>query len=649
MAEAAASSINMLDQALAYLDRGYSIFPVCTPVPGTSRCHQHGSCEKPGKVPLVKWKAYETERPSPEAVRSWWGRWSAANIGMATGPVSGIDVVDLDGDLATREAINRGIDIGPWSYTGRVGGRHIWCQHRDDAPRNFAKVGGIDFRGEGGYVLLPPSLHHSGTRYRWATEPTGETLPELPRWINELAAEHSNGATGTATGLSMAPSAGAIDVNYLVENGAPEGTRDDTLFRLAAKLRAQDFPIEVAFDLVERAAERCRPPFPLDEARAKVDSAYRRYEPNGSGSKPIRLNGRTVDPTTGEVLSEDADEWKWKVYDIDEFMSLDIPPVQWLVQGLIRDQSIVGNFGGPGTLKTYFMTQLAISIAAGEMFLGLFETQQSRVLIVEEDTLEADYQQAYLAPMLKAMHIKPGELKGWLAIAPQADLLLDQPDRLAALENKIAEYRPALVCLDAFYLLHSGEGMTAKDLQPILFTLKRLRRTYGCAFWLIDHNRKSSGTVGSDEAAIDRWYGGRSKSAASDAVVETRARKDEDGASSFHVLKMRGSRLPAPIHLRLIDGKMIIDESQSDQAADGTKKMIVEWLITQQSARTLNDISTATKLSHRHIQRACAEMAKEGRIRKAGKSGQADLWQLAEQVAPPYVDPSDEDKALPWG
>lgn len=646
MVEAAASSNDMLDQALEYLGQGLSIFPVCAPVPGTKRCHHHGDCSSPGKVALVKWKLYQDERASEDTVRSWWGRWRGANIAMATGPISGVDVIDLDGDLATREAINRGIEIGPWAYTGRVGGRHIWCAHRDDAPGNFAKVGGIDFRGYGGYVLLPPSLHYSGTRYRWATPPTGETLPELPRWINELADENRPGTT--RDGGTQSATAG-LDVEYLIENGVPEGQRDDTLFRLASKLRGMGIPYDLAIDMVERSAERCIPPFPLDQARAKVDSAYRRYDPNPEGSKPIRLNGRTVDPITGEVLAEDQDAWIWRVYDIDEFMSLDIPPIKWLVQGLIRDQAIVGNFGGPGTLKTYFMTQLAISIAAGEMFLGLFETQQSRVLIVEEDTLEADYQQSYLAPMLKAMHIKPAELKGWLAIAPPSDMLLDQPERLKELENKIASYRPALVCLDAFYLLHSGEGMTAKDLQPILFTLKRLRRTYGCAFWLIDHNRKSSGTVGSDEAAIDRWYGGRSKSAASDAVVETRARKDDDGASSFHVLKMRGSRLPEPISIRLVDGKMILDDSQSEQAADGTKKMIVEWLITQRSGRTLNDMHTATKLSHRHIQRACTEMAKEGRIQKAGKAGRADLWQLAEQATPPYVDPSDEDKALPWG
>src|SRR5205807_7815140 len=134
---------------------------------------------------------------------------------------------------------------------------------------------------------------------------------------------------------------------------------------------------------------------------------------------------------------------------------------------------------------------------------------------------------------------------------------------LAALEYWLSEHRPALVCMDAFYLLHTGEGMTSKDLQPVLTTLKRLRKTYGCAFWLLDHNRKSSGSPSTDESAIDRWYGGRSKSAASDTVIETRAEKHEDGVSTFHALKMRGARLPAPLRVRLFDGALVIDEEQS--------------------------------------------------------------------------------------
>ena len=89
---------------------------------------------------------------------------------------------------------------------------------------------------------------------------------------------------------------------------------------------------------------------------------------------------------------------------------------------------------------------------------------------------------------------------------------------------------------------------------------------------------------------------------------------------------------------------MIVDESQSEQAAEGTKTLVVDWLLTQQSGRTLNDIKMGTKLSHRHVQRACTDLAREGRIGKVGKAGRADLWQLADPTTTAVETPED----LPW-
>lgn len=378
----------MLDQALAYLSRGLSIFPVCTPVLGTPRCFHHGHCNSPGKVALVKWKPYQDTRATEEVVRSWWGRWHEANIAMATGRASGVDVIDLDGDLATREAINRGISVGPWAYTGRVGGRHIWCAHRDDAPTIFAKTGGIDFRGQGGYVLLPPSLHHTGAHYRWAVEPNGLAYPELPRWIDELAAERP-----TANGQSpLTTNSPTVDVEYLLEHGVPEGQRDDTLFRLAAKLRGIGVPYDLAVDMVERSAERCLPPFPLDQARAKVDSAYRRYLPNPEGSKPVRLNGRTVDPETGEVLDEST---PWPEPENRGQATLSEQGNVEYVEDLVKPGRIVVWAAEEGSGKSYTVDgELAIrAVAAGGSLAGTWPiVGRYSVLVLSEMHADDDYE-----------------------------------------------------------------------------------------------------------------------------------------------------------------------------------------------------------------------------------------------------------------
>lgn len=361
------------------------------------------------------------------------------------------------------------------------------------------------------------------------------------------------------------------------------------------------------------------------------------YSPNGSSPRlEITSSGRIVNPETGEVIDENP----WLVYDAADFLAKNIPPVRWTVDQLIREQAIIGNFGPPGGLKTYFATQLALCLATGQPFLGR-EVVRGKVLIVEEDTLEADFQQAYLAPMVKAMKLTAEELRGWLFVAPPGDMLLDNQERLGLLDSWLSANQPSLVVMDAFYLLHSGEGMTAKDLQPVLMTIKRLRKKHSCAIWLLDHNRKSSGGVASsDENAIDRWYGGRAKSAATDGVVETRPVRGRDGVAEFHVLKLRGARLPPRFVVRLENGLLVPDEAAPEKVS-ANKMKVFEWLNTQQSGRTKMDIHTATGLSPRTVETAISELAQDGLVRKDGKLRHADLWRPVGENEP------DEEK-IPW-
>src|SRR3989304_917433 len=92
--------------ALWYARRGWHIFPVCWATPD-GRCSapgpRHGlTCQHAGKTPLIRWKAYQQRPPTETEVRSWWGRWPKANIGMATGLRSGRVILDADGEKGTK-------------------------------------------------------------------------------------------------------------------------------------------------------------------------------------------------------------------------------------------------------------------------------------------------------------------------------------------------------------------------------------------------------------------------------------------------------------------------------------------------------------------------------------------------------------------
>src|SRR6266566_7723569 len=142
-----------LTAALSYLKTGWRPIPI---VPG-------------GKDPLLtSWKDYQARSPTQTEVTQWFTKWPDANVAVVTGQGSGIVVVDIDsqeGEDALRSLCG---DVRTLtSLTSR--GRHLPFPHPGNAVRNALKIlPGIDVKGDGGYILVQPSIHPSGKPYQWA-------------------------------------------------------------------------------------------------------------------------------------------------------------------------------------------------------------------------------------------------------------------------------------------------------------------------------------------------------------------------------------------------------------------------------------------------------------------------------------------------
>ena len=164
-----------LKTALNYLERGWAVIPV---QPG-------------GKRPLIAWEAYQHRLPREAEVEAWLAERPEANLGIVTGAVSGLVVLDVDrahdGEASLRRLERR---YGPLPETPVVrsggGGFHFYFRHPGVEIRNRAGLApGIDLRGDGGLVVAPPSLHPSGRRYLWerAHGPEDTELAPLPDWL----------------------------------------------------------------------------------------------------------------------------------------------------------------------------------------------------------------------------------------------------------------------------------------------------------------------------------------------------------------------------------------------------------------------------------------------------------------------------------
>lgn len=613
----------MLEHAVAYLHAELPIFPVCSPTMGP---HEHWSperkrmiqCENPGKTPMVRWRGYQLDLPSEDDVRIWWKQWPTANIGMATGALSGVLVLDADGTEARKECLRRGgLDETPTVWTGKIGGAHFHLAYPEGQNvRNFARrLPGTDMRGEGGYVLLPPSLHASGNRYRWAEGTQGIPPSAPPQWLLDLAAGVGEGGSGTADERER------IDVDAALL-GFPEGQRNDGLFRFACRMRHDDTPQAYAELLIQESARNCRPAFPLDEAVAIVRRVYREYQPGNIGPEveADEFFAATADPSPIDDVPDEADEG-WKVYDAEAFLAIDFPPIVWRIEGYLRERAILFSYGPPGSIKTFVATDAAISIASGEPFLNQFPCQRGRVLIVQEDTLASDYQQAYLRPMLSARGLSGSDVKDTLFIAPQADFALDRNDRLTDLCAWLESSKPDLLILDSFYLMYSGKK---EDLLTIMKIVKKIRNKYGCAIWIIDHNRKGQGDV-PGENPIDRLINGREKSAAVDVVMESRPVKNESGSVFLDVLKLRGVKLPEPIRVTYEDGRFTVDGTD-EVTPQGAAQTVYEWLCREGASRTVKQIMSGCGLADRTVRGALSELHIAGLVRPMSGAGPAKTW-----------------------
>lgn len=249
---------SMKEWALYYAELGLAVFPLAYR----------------NKVPAIEGgcKAATTEKSK---IERWWNQNPRYNIGIATGNKSnGLVVIDLDVDK------NKGIDgyevLRDWqnkhgelpetwqSITGR-GGYHYFYK---DTITHSNKVGlyeGVDIRGEGGYIVAPPSVHPNGNTYEWEQEPKEYEIAQVDDIVNDFFKSEKQRIDSEHK------------TNFKVPELIPEGKRVDTIVRLIASLRTKGLDDDAIKAAVRVENEkRCNPPLKEKELEKAVFPALKR-------------------------------------------------------------------------------------------------------------------------------------------------------------------------------------------------------------------------------------------------------------------------------------------------------------------------------------------------------------------------------------
>lgn len=175
-----------LKGALLFVSWGLRVFPAYSIENGVCTCSAASACSSPGKHPRTA-HGLKDATDDPEQIKEWWARWPNANVGVAT---DGLCVVDEDegkgkSGAESLRALEEKYGAFPQTLTVQTGsgGRHIYL--RGNAPCSQSKVGkNIDIRGDGGYVIAPPSDHVSGRSYELIAIAEGaDPIAQAPEWL----------------------------------------------------------------------------------------------------------------------------------------------------------------------------------------------------------------------------------------------------------------------------------------------------------------------------------------------------------------------------------------------------------------------------------------------------------------------------------
>ena len=484
------------------------------------------------KAPMVNWKTYQKKIADDATINDWAHRWPGSGIGIITGSISNLVVIDDDRSArpapttqeeitksAAADALIASIERIPTAIARTARGRHFYFRpplnadrYPLEVPTNVGFLPGIDTRGEGGYVLSPPSLHPTGVSYIWESPPE-DGICELPYWVYQaiveltgvLKYENRLGTKGYASS--------ALPMNDIVA----EGGRNDHLTKRYGSMIGNRTHLDWPFmrdSLMTYNLRCCRPPLELDEVNRICDSIEAK-ERAKAGDAPIVGGAAATDEIAVGVT---ASELRRTTY----------APPKYAVKDFILE-GVTQFFGKPKAGKSFLAMQISLAVARGIPLFPRnirlyamanhpsgFETQQGDVLYLaledSERRLDTRIQQimgsAQPPPENLTFLTRSAPLFGWRAQCRIEEWIEGVPN-------------PQLVVIDplaAFVGEHQGKGNVFRAEYRMFRPIWEVGQKYKVPIIIVDHASKSKGRMGSTDP-FDAGSGTLGGQAAVDTIM----------------------------------------------------------------------------------------------------------------------------------
>lgn len=487
---------DFMSEALKYAKRGLAVIPLQGKIPLT----QHGSHDASADL---------------EQVRSWWTQWPNANIGIATGKINQLYVIDADEDaqkgkygLTSIKQWERRNGQLPQTCTVRTGrgGRHYYYFDKEEHPNANDIINDVDIRGEGGYIVAPPSVHpDTGTAYEW----------EGPS-ILERGMAPANDVVRHFLGKRKEKSPDEV---FQITDKIPDGRRTTSLISALGKCLDMGLNQEETRAMIKMInAGRCEHPLTDRELEREVFPAFTR----GWVAKHSFL--KDIEDT--RILPEPvdlADIWQ---------NPPDLAPV--LIDGVLRQghKMIISAPSKAG--KSFALMELGFAIAEGFNWFGS-RCRQGKVLYIN---MEIDDPSCY--SRFRAIYDGMGKgrndnhienitvwgLRGFsMPLSKLAPMIIER-----------AKHDYIAIIIDPLYKVMDGDENSNSDVSQMVSQFDRIARETGAAVIYAHHFAKG---IGGDRAAIDRGAGAGTFARDPDAILTMTQLDTEDssdpGASAWRM------------------------------------------------------------------------------------------------------------------
>jgi archaellum biogenesis ATPase FlaH len=564
----AGASNALLEAALSYAKRGWSVLPLWECKEGVCACRDGTACGRPGKHPRISGWVKEATADESQ-IHEWWKSWPNANVGIATGKESGIFVIDRDGDVGSASLLKLIKEHGelPRSPESRTGeGSHRFFRY----PASV-RIGSfsnsnlkIDVRGDGGYVVAPPSVHQNGKQYEWVVAPEDLEPADAPDWlIREIETWSAQGRAraGAADQLRVGEGGRNTHLHGLGSVMRGRGASDETV-RVALVAENQDLDLPLDNDEVERTVSSIL----TYERGASVDAA------------PLPDPGFLTGVVDAQAFSRQNFQTRPSI----------------LGEGLLGQGELGILYGQPGTNKSFLMLYLAVAVATGEAWFGQ-TTSQTNVGVISLEVPGAVLQR-------RLRVVGGAELTTLFPIPREtAGVSFDVTSRhvLSKIIDMCKELHLGLLVLDPLSRIHTRDENAALEMGAVLNALQRLSQETRTSVLVVHHEGKQGRTTsGSGDLAALRG----SARLESDPTLLMRMVRLGDHERVLRFVKSNFAQLPEDVFLQEDPAtgglSVTVRRLRGREQGNANRELVRQALNTVGAAGiTLRDLRTPTGLS----------------------------------------------------